>query len=88
MVAGLALTGLFASLPAFAYTQQAITGMSPTSGPVGTVVTITGSGFTGSNQAWVGNAHDAAINVINDSTVTVTVPADATSGGFGVLNPQ
>ncbi|MHB8717181.1 MAG: hypothetical protein ACYC9H_14420, partial [Sulfuricaulis sp.] len=32
--------------------QQTISGFSPTSGPVGTVVTINGSGYTATTAAW------------------------------------
>src|SRR5260221_177488 len=60
---------------------------SPKSGAVGTVVTLTGNGFTGLNQAWAGNAHDAGVQVLSDTQVKVTIPADATTGAIGVLNP-
>jgi hypothetical protein len=46
-----------------------------------------GSGFTGATVAWVGNAHDARVRVISDAQVQVTVPAGATTGAIGVLNP-
>ena len=45
--------------------QQFIDSFTPKSGRVGTVVTIPGSGFTGSDRAWVGASHNAAINVIS-----------------------
>lgn len=63
-----------------------IQNFAPTTGPVGTVVTLNGSGFTGLTQAWVGNAHDATLNVVSDSQVQVTIPADATTGAIGLLN--
>ena len=70
------------------YAQQSISAFSPASGKAGTVVTINGKGFTGSNQAWVGNAHDAGLKVVSDTQVTVTIPADATTGAIGVVNPS
>ena len=70
------------------YPQPYIDSFSPASGAPGTVVTILGSGFTGSNAAWVGNAHDALVQVISDSEVQVTIPVDATSGAIGILNPS
>jgi len=70
-----------------AYTQQNIMNFSPSSGPVGTVVTVNGSGFTGSNIAWVGAARSAAVTVINDNQLQVTIPADATTGAIGIFNP-
>jgi endoglucanase len=87
LLGGLSLLFMSAHASAASYAQQAMTSFLPASGGSGTVVTITGSGFTGSNSAWVGNAHDATLKVISDSKVTVTVPADATTGAIGVLNP-
>jgi hypothetical protein len=60
---------------------------SPGSGPVGTVVTVIGSGFTGATVAWVGDARNAPVQVISDSQVRVTIPADATTGAIGIFNP-
>ena len=71
-----------------AYTQPGIMSFSPDSGPAGTVVTVNGSGFTGANNAWVGDARNAAVNVISDTQLQVTIPADATSGSIGIFNPQ
>src|SRR4051794_19645201 len=62
------------------YPQPYIASFSPANGPVGTTITVAGSGFTGLTEAWVGNGHDAAFNVANDGSMTITVPADATSG--------
>jgi len=70
------------------YPQPYIASWSPTSGPVGTVINVTGNGFTGATEAWVGNGHDAAFNVINDGSMTITVPADATTGQISVKNPE
>lgn len=70
------------------YPQQVISGLSPASGPAGTVVTLTGSGFTGTNAAWVGAAHDGTVKVVSDTQATVTVPADGSSGPIELLNPQ
>ncbi|MDP4302810.1 cellulase family glycosylhydrolase [Leptothrix discophora] len=64
-----------------------IASYSPAVGPVGTVVTINGKGFTGANAAWAGLAHDAGVKVISDTQVQVTIPAGATSGAIGVFNP-
>lgn len=65
----------------------AITGFAPTSGPIGTVITITGSGFTGATTQYSGLqvytplparfVRDATINVLSDTSVQMTVPADA-----------
>jgi hypothetical protein len=72
---------------ATAYPQQAISSFSPRHGRVGTVVTVYGSGFTGSNLAWVGAAHNALVQVISDTQIRVTIPAGATTGAIGIFNP-
>lgn len=69
------------------YPQQYISSFSPTSGPVGTVVTLIGSGFTNSNQAWAGNARNAGLRVVDDNHAQITIPADATTGAVAIMNP-
>ena len=66
--------------------QQGIMSFSPSSGPVGTVVTVTGSGFTGTRVASVGAQKNAAVSVISDTQVAVTIPAGATTGAIGIFN--
>jgi aryl-phospho-beta-D-glucosidase BglC (GH1 family) len=66
--------------------QQHISNFSPSSGPVGTVVTINGTGFTGINKAWVGQTQGAAYRVLSDQQVQVTIPAAATGGHIGIFN--
>ncbi|QTN21119.1 cellulase family glycosylhydrolase [Rhizobacter sp. AJA081-3] len=73
--------------PAAANTQPAIASFSPNAGAIGSVVTITGSGFNGLTQAWVGNAKNASFTVLSDAQVQVTVPAGATTGAIGLINP-
>jgi hypothetical protein len=67
--------------------QQSIMSFAPASGPVGTVVTLSGSGFSGSNAASVGAAKNAIVTVLSDTQLQVTIPADATTGAIGVFNP-
>lgn len=66
--------------------QQSITGFSPVSGVPGTVVTLTGTGFTGSSVAWVGDAHNASLKVLSDRQAQLVVPAGASTGKIAVLN--
>lgn len=73
---------------AVVYRQQSITSFSPHEGRAGTVVTVNGKGFSGSNRAWVGAAKNAAVKVISDTQVKVTIPSGATSGAIGILNPS
>ncbi|WP_162428134.1 IPT/TIG domain-containing protein [Pontibacter pudoricolor] len=57
-----------------------ITSFSPTSGPVGTEITILGEKFTGTNIVYVGNGSTTGFTVVSDTELKVTVPALATSG--------
>ena len=68
------------------FPQQSIANFSPASGPAGTVVTLNGSGFTGSNGATVG-AVSASLNVLSGTQAQVTIPAGATTGAIGIFNP-
>jgi hypothetical protein len=68
--------------------QPTISSFSPVAGGVGTVVTIKGAGFTGLNQAWVGNAHGVSVKVISNTQVQLTIPAGATTGAIGIFNTQ
>ena len=63
-----------------------ITSFSPTSGPVGTSVTITGTNFTGATAVRFNNV--TASFVVNSSTkITATVPVGATTGLISVTGP-
>jgi hypothetical protein len=56
-----------------------ITGFAPNSGPVGTAVTITGSGFTEVTAVTIGNVA-AAVTAQSDTSLTVVVPGRAVTG--------
>jgi len=53
---------------------------SPTAGPVGTVITVTGTGLAAVRAAWMGAAHDVGIANIGATQVKLTVPRDAVVG--------
>src|SRR5947209_1469666 len=67
-----------------------ITGFSPTAGPTGSTVTITGIGFTATSQVNFSGAPSgfffpALFKVVSDTTLTATVPALATTGPIQVI---
>ncbi|MCZ4409812.1 T9SS type A sorting domain-containing protein [Cryomorphaceae bacterium 1068] len=63
---------------------HAITSILPTSGPAGTLVTISGSGFTGATAASLSGINATSITVIDDNTIIAEIPENATSGSIGV----
>jgi uncharacterized repeat protein (TIGR03803 family) len=60
-----------------------IKSFTPTSGPVGTVVTITGVSLTQTTRVSLGGK-TAAFTVISDKQVTTTVPAGAKTGKIAI----
>jgi hypothetical protein len=65
--------------------KPAITSFSPTSGPVGTGVTITGSGFTGAVDVAF-NGTPASFEVGSSTQISTRVPNGATTGKISVTN--
>jgi hypothetical protein len=61
-----------------------ITSFSPTSGPVGTSVTITGTNFTGATAVKFSNNKSATFTVDSGTQITATVPNGATTGTISV----
>jgi hypothetical protein len=62
---------------------------TPTSGPAGTLVTLTGSAFTGATSVAVGGqGHSASFVVDSDTQISVTVPVGATTGVISVITPH
>jgi IPT/TIG domain len=66
----------------------AVSGFTPTSGPVGTSVTISGSGFTGATTVTFSRTPATVFTVTSDTSITATVPAGATTGAVGVTTPS
>ena len=64
----------------------AVTGLSVSSGTVGTPVTITGSGLTQASKVTFGGVK-ATFSVTNDSTIATTVPTGAKTGKVAVTTP-
>jgi hypothetical protein len=69
--------------------QPTISGFSPPSGPVGTSVTINGSGFTGTTDVMFNGTSVGSGNftVNSDIQITATVPQGATTGQISVTTP-
>ena len=61
-------------------------GVSPNSGAVGTVVTISGTGFTGTTSVTFGGV-PATFAVNSDTTITANVPSGAITGKITVTTP-
>ncbi|NUQ63491.1 MAG: IPT/TIG domain-containing protein [Pirellulales bacterium] len=64
-----------------------VSGFAPTSGPAGTVVTITGSGFAGTTGVFFNGTAASSFTVDSATTLHATVPPTATSGPVRVTNP-
>jgi len=74
------------SLKATSLCNVAITGFSPANGPPGTVVSITGTNFTGASAVYFDGIPASLFTVNSPTSITATVPANATSGLITVNN--
>ena len=64
-----------------------ITSFNPISGPVGTLVTITGTNLTGATSVSFHGTTATSFTVVNATQITATVPSGATSGTIAVTTP-
>jgi bacterioferritin-associated ferredoxin len=64
-----------------------ILSFSPSSGSVGTTVTITGTTFTGTTKVTFGGVAATSFQVISDSEVKALVPTGAKTGKIQVTTP-
>jgi len=69
-----------------AFRKPTVTGFSPTHGPVGTNVTITGSNFGAGTGVKFFNNKTAAVTVLTSNTLIATVPSGAVTGPIKVFN--
>src|SRR5437867_1801570 len=65
-------------------TAPTITSFTPTSGPVGTSVTIHGTGFTGATSVKFGGVAATSFTVNSATQITATVPVGAVTGRISV----
>jgi len=63
-----------------------ITGISPTSGPVGTVVTISGTGMDGVDTIRIGRKNLTSVTGISSTSVSGVIPVGAATGPILVSN--
>ncbi len=77
---------LFGSTLSVAASGPTISGFSPTSGPVGTPVTITGTGFTGATSVKF-HLVAASFTVASDTEIDATVPFGASRGTISIHTP-
>lgn len=63
-----------------------ISSFTPASGPAGTEVTISGSGFLGATIVSFNGIASTSFSVVNDNTITATVPVGASTGSISVFN--
>ena len=75
-----------ASLSVNCTSTHTVTGFIPTAGPSNTVVTITGTGFTGATAVKFGAIDAASYTVINSTTIVARTPTNAPSGLINVTN--
>jgi hypothetical protein len=63
-----------------------ITSISPSSGPIGTTVTITGTGFDGVDVIKIGRRLLTSITGVSSTSITGVIPVGASSGPIMVSN--
>jgi hypothetical protein len=61
-----------------------VSGISPSSGQVGTPVTLTGTGLTGATKVMIGGVKATSYTVNSGTQITATVPAGAKTGRIAV----
>ena len=64
-----------------------VTSFTPTSGPFGTKVTVTGANFGSATGVMFDTTPAPEFNILSATTITVSVPYGATSGPITVTNP-
>ena len=65
-----------------------ITSFTPITGPVTTNVTVTGTNFTGATAFTLNGVTVGSFTVVNNKTITFTVPSGATTGRLAVTTPN
>jgi len=81
--------GVATSATNFTVTASAptVTSFTPTSGPVGKLITITGTSFTGATYVKFNGTASPTISVKSATSITAVVPNGATTGKISVTTP-
>jgi hypothetical protein len=66
--------------------QIVVTSFTPASGGAGTVVTLSGSGFTGATAVLFNGVAASSLTVVSDIQITAVVPSGSTTGVITVQN--
>jgi YD repeat-containing protein len=84
------IVGNILSISRFTATQVSIIDFTPQNGPVGTVVTINGTGFstTASQDTVTFNGVIATVSSATNTQLQVMVPSAATTGAISVTSPN
>ncbi|MFJ7490397.1 IPT/TIG domain-containing protein [Streptomyces sp. NPDC097727] len=77
-----------AAQPSTVAAVPTITTNSPVSGTAGTVVTLTGTGFTGATAVTFGGAPSASFTVVSATVITTVAPAGAGTVQITVATPD
>lgn len=81
-------TGLLTQTMSSYHILPKITNLDPSSGQVGSVVNITGGGFTGTKKVMFGAVAATSFSVISTTLIQATVPTGANTGRVGVQTPN
>lgn len=72
--------------PTCAAASHTVTGIVPASGPVGTRVTITGTGFSAISKLKIGDENITNYTVVNSTTIIAQIPEGANTNAIAVYN--
>ncbi|RZL16217.1 MAG: T9SS type A sorting domain-containing protein [Hymenobacter sp.] len=87
-ISGAVILRSSATTPAPCAAAPTITSFTPASGPVNSVVTITGTGLAGATAVRFNGLAAASFSATDATTVVATVAAGTTSGAISVITPS
>src|SRR5690242_9307425 len=85
--AGLAVIIALAAVPVTVWAAPSITSFTPTRAALGSIVAITGSGFTGATSVKFGGVAATKFTLASDTSIKATVPTLAKTGKITVTGP-